>query len=70
MDEVLAKRAKVYDAMAARAEIRRVRALKLGNRREAEGAKITIADAHDSARRLRAGIGKKPGPGVTSMGGA
>ena len=44
MDEVLAKRAKLFDAMAARAEVRRVRALKLGNVREAEGAKMTIAD--------------------------
>ncbi|MFH0908486.1 MAG: hypothetical protein V1929_06975 [bacterium] len=58
MDEVFAKRAKLFDAMAKRAEVRRMRALKLGNHREAEGAKLTIADAHDSARRLRASIGR------------
>jgi len=58
MDEVLAKRAKLFDAMAERAEVRKVRALKLGNQREADGAKQTIKEAHDSARRLRAHIGQ------------
>ena len=58
MDEVLAKRAALFDAMAARAKIRRARALKLGNRREADGAKLTAEEAHDSARRLRASIGR------------
>ena len=58
MDAVFAKRAKLFDEMAERANVRRARALKLGNRREAEGAKLTAMEAHDSARRLRASIGQ------------
>lgn len=54
MKEIFAKRAKMYDGIAARAELRRARALKLGNIREAEGAKNTAMDAMESARRLRA----------------
>jgi hypothetical protein len=56
MEEVYAKRAKLLDEKAERAEVRRVRALKLGNKREAEGAKRTAEEALDSARRLRAQI--------------
>ena len=52
----MAKRARLLDEKAERAEIRRIRALKLGNQREADGAKRTIEDAQDSARRLRAKI--------------
>jgi hypothetical protein len=58
MDEIFLKRAKLFDEMADRADIRRARALKLGNRREAEGAKLTALEAHDSARRLRASVGR------------
>jgi hypothetical protein len=61
MDEVYAKRAKLYEEMAARANVRRARALKLGNQREAEGAKITASEALASARRLRAQIGRPAG---------
>jgi hypothetical protein len=53
---VFAKRAKLLDEMAERAEVRRVRALKLGNQREADGAKKTIEESQESARRLRAQI--------------
>lgn len=60
MDEVLAKRAKLLDEKAERAEVRRVRALKLGNQREAEGAKRTVEEALDGARRLRAKIEECP----------
>jgi hypothetical protein len=56
MAAVYAKRAKQFDEKAERAEVRRVRALELGNQREAEGAMRTIEDALDSARRLRAQI--------------
>ena len=58
MDEVYAKRAKLLDEKAARAEVRRTRALKLGNQREADGARKTVEEAQDSARRLRAKIGE------------
>jgi hypothetical protein len=58
MGEVFAKRAKLLDEKAARAEVRRARALKLGNQREADGAKQTAEEAHDNARRLRAKIGQ------------
>ncbi|MBU0690238.1 MAG: hypothetical protein KJ831_08115 [Candidatus Eisenbacteria bacterium] len=58
MDEIFAKRAKLLDAKAERAETRRARALKLGNQREADGAKQTAEEAHDGARRLRASIGQ------------
>jgi len=57
-DEVAAKRARLLDEKAARAEIRRVRALQLGNQREADGAKRTIEEANAAARRLRAGMGQ------------
>ncbi|MBN1270339.1 MAG: hypothetical protein JXB04_12180 [Kiritimatiellae bacterium] len=56
--EVFARRAKLLDEMAERAAVRRDRALKLGNQREADGAKKTIKDSRASARRLRAQIGK------------
>jgi hypothetical protein len=59
MDLIYAKRAKLYDEMAARAEVRRARALKLGNQREADGARITVNEALANARRLRAQIGLK-----------
>lgn len=56
MPEYWAKQAKLQDERAARAEIRRVRALKMGNKQEAEGAVRTIAEAKDAARHLRAKI--------------
>lgn len=56
-DKAFAKRAKLLDEQAERAEIRRVRALKLGNQREAEGAMRTIEEALTSAQNLRAKIG-------------
>ena len=56
MGEVFAKRAKLLDEKVARAEIRMARALRLGNQREAEGAKKTIEESRETARRLRAQI--------------
>ena len=56
MEEVFAKRARLLDEKAVRAEVRRVRAMKIGNKREADGAKRTVEDAQDGARRLRAKI--------------
>lgn len=52
-NEVYAKRAVLFDQQAARAEVRRARAVKLGNKREADGAVKTIQDAKESAQRLR-----------------
>ena len=46
------------DEKAERAKVRRDRALKLGNQREANGARQTMEDALESARRLRAKIGQ------------
>ncbi len=57
-EEVIAKRAKLLDEKAERAEVRRVRALEAGNKREADGAVRTIEEARASAKRLRAQIGK------------
>ncbi|MBU0678653.1 MAG: hypothetical protein KJ626_11110 [Verrucomicrobia bacterium] len=56
MAKVFAKRATLLDEQAARADIRRARALKLGNQREADGAKRTAEDARHSARLYRAKI--------------
>ena len=58
-EEVLTKRAKLLDEKAARAEVRRQRALDLGNQREADGAKRTIEEAKAGARRLRAQIAER-----------
>ena len=60
MDQLFAKRAKLFDEQAVRAEVRRVRALSLGNQREADGAVRTIAEAQESARMLRVKIGQSP----------
>lgn len=51
---LLAKRAILCDERAQRAEVRRVRALGLGNQREADGAARTIKDAHYTAAQIRA----------------
>ena len=56
--EVFAKRARLLEEKAERAEVRRARALELGNQREADGAMKTAEESHDSARRLRAQIGQ------------
>ena len=58
MEQIFAKRALLLDEKVERAKVRRARALKLGNQREAEGAKRTIEESRDSARRLRAKIEK------------
>ncbi len=54
--DLLRRRAESYEAMAARAKIRRDRALRSGNVREAAGAKISMQESSASARRLRAMI--------------
>ena len=66
MEEVFAKRAKLLDERAARAEVRRVRALSLGNQREADGAKRTIEEVEAAARRLRAAAANPTGPDARS----
>ena len=54
--EYYAKQAKLLDERAERAEVRRARALKLGNTREADGAMRTIEEAQQGARQFRAQI--------------
>ena len=49
----LDKQAVLQDKRAERAEVRRLRAKRLGNKREMEGAMRTIADAKASAKMLR-----------------
>ena len=56
MEEVFTKRAKLLDERAERAEVRSVRALKLGNQREADGAQRTVDEAKAGARKLRSQI--------------
>jgi hypothetical protein len=58
LNAVYARRAALLEEKAERAKVRRARALKLGNLREAEGARQTAEEAYDSARRLRAKIVK------------
>ena len=48
------KRDQLCDEQAARAQVRKTRALKLGNQREADGATRTIEEAKSNAKRLRA----------------
>jgi len=52
--ELNLKRAQLCDEQAARAQVRKTRALKLGNQREADGATRTIEEAKSNAKRLRA----------------
>lgn len=58
-DALLLKRAKDFDAAAARAEVRRLRAVSNGSQREADGARNTIAEAEANARHLRSQIGQR-----------
>lgn len=57
-DELIEKRATKCDERAARAEVRRLRALDNGIQREADGAVRTIEEARNEAAQLRAQIGK------------
>ena len=57
-DASIAKRAALCDEQAQRAEMRRLRALDVGNQIEADGATRTIEEAVSCAARLRAQVGQ------------
>jgi hypothetical protein len=57
-DESIEKLAIKCDERAARAEVRRLRALERGVQREADGAVRTIEEARSEAAQLRVQIGK------------
>jgi len=57
-NEMYLKRAQLCDEQAERAQVRKTRALKLGNQREADGAARTIADAKENAKWLRSKVEK------------
>jgi len=57
-NEQFLKRAQLCDEQAARAQVRKTRALKLGNQREADGATKTIAEAKENAKWLRSKVSK------------